>query len=162
MIEARRTRALALFGVLFAVVVVHATPAAAKNVATCKVFEIKASNADGGLDKELKPLKKKFKKPPFSAWKTFKLLGKHVKDIGLKHSMSLKLKTGGKLTLMFRDRNAEKKKKVRLRIKFALDDDKGKRTADGTVSLDSGAWAIVGGQSYKGGTYIVAFSCTVP
>jgi len=162
MIEARCTKALALFAVLFAVVVVHATPAAAAHVATCKVFEIKASNGEGGLDKELKPLKKKFKKPPFSAWKSFKLLAKHVKTIGLKESVSLKLKTGGKLTLMFRGRNAEKNKKVRLRIKFALDDKKGKRSADGTLSLDSGDWTIIGGQSYDGGTYIVAFACTAP
>ena len=111
MIQARRWKAPALFGVVFAVLVVHASRVEAQSAtAQCKVFEIKASNSGKGLDKELKPLKKKFKKPPFSAWDTFELLAKHAKSIALKASLTLKLKTGGKLSLMYRGHNAAKGK----------------------------------------------------
>jgi hypothetical protein len=46
--------------------------------AKCDVFEIKASNDKGGMDAKLKPLRKKLKNPPFSAWKTFKLVKQHA------------------------------------------------------------------------------------
>lgn len=156
-----RARRWILLGVAVAVLVVHASQSEAQGApAKCKVFEIKASNAGKGLDKELEPLEKKLKKPPFSAWDTFELLAKHAKSIAVSSTQILTLKTGGKLSLMYRGSSSAKGKKLRLRIKFAIDDKKSKRIADGTVSLDSGDWAIVGGQTHKDGTYIVAFSCT--
>jgi len=158
---ARRLQTVVFAGVAVAVLVVHALPAHAQT-ASCTIFEIKASNDAGGLDPALKPLKNKFKKPPFSAWKTFKLLKQHDKDIELKKAFNLKLITGGKLSLLYRARNKDKDKKVRLRIRFSLDNKKGKRQTDGTVNLDSGDWAIIGGDDVDGGTYIVAFSCSAP
>jgi hypothetical protein len=129
----------------------------------CQVYEIKASNDDTGVDAALKPLAKKLKKPPFSSWKSFKLLKKHDKDIAKMKALSLGLVPGGKLSLLYRDKTAQEGKKVRLRLTFTLDDKAGKRKVDGTINLDSGDYYLIGGDSLKGGgTYILAISCSAP
>jgi hypothetical protein len=131
--------------------------------ADCQVFEIKASNDDGGVDDALKPLARKLKKPPFSSWKTFKLLKKHDKTVEKMKALSLALVTGSKLALLFRGASGGQPSKVRLRLSFALDDKSGKRKVDGTINLDSGDYSLIGGDSIEGGgTYILAVSCRAP
>lgn len=126
----------------------------------CQIFEIKASNDKGGLDKALKPLAKKLKKPPFSSWKTFEVLDEHERSLEKMKSFDLKLEPGSKLSLLFRDVTREEGKKSRLRLNFTLDDERGKRKVDGTINLDSGDYYLIGGDSLKGGgTYILAIGC---
>ncbi|HLU67968.1 MAG TPA: hypothetical protein VKZ63_16900 [Kofleriaceae bacterium] len=131
--------------------------------ADCSIFEIEASNGKPGVDPALRPLERKLKKPPFSSWKTFKLLKKHDKKLQMMKQLSLPLVTGSKLGLLYRDKSDDKGKKVRLRLGFTLDDKDGKRKVDGTIKLDSGDYYLIGGDELKGGgTYIVAVTCTAP
>lgn len=129
--------------------------------AQCTLFEIEATN-DGApaIDKQLQPLKKKLEKPPFSSWKTFKVLGKHDKALTRMKPTELKLAVGGKLTALYRDFIEAKGKKDRLRMTVTMDDKKGKRALDTTFTVDAGDYILIGGQTLpSGATYILAISC---
>ena len=131
----------------------------------CAIYEMAASNGKPDVDPALRPLQKKLKKPPFSSWKTFKLLKKHDKQAVRMKALILPLYTGSKLSLLYRDSSAAQGKKVRLRLTFTLDDKTDKRKLNGTLNLDSGDFSLIGNDSDKlpdGGTYIVAVSCRVP
>jgi len=131
--------------------------------ADCQIFEIKASNEEGGVDPALRPLASKLKKPPFSSWKTFALLKKHDKSVERMKTLSIGLVTGGKLTLLFRGASGGQPNKSRLRLTFTLDDKSGKRKVDGTINVDSGDYSLIGGDSVEeSGTYFMAVSCKVP
>lgn len=133
----------------------------AASSADCRIFEIKATNEEGGVDPALRALARKLKKPPFSSWKTFKLLKKHEKQVEKMKALNLGLVTGSKLALLFRGVSGGQPSKSRLRLTFTLDDKSGKRKLDGTINLDSGDYSLIGGDSIEGGgTYIVAVSCT--
>ena len=129
---------------------------------SCSILEIRASNDPGGVDRELAPLERKLKKPPFSSWKSFKLLKRHEKTLEKMKALNLGLVTGGKLALLFRGASGGQASNVRLRLTFALDDKAGKRQLDGTINIDSGDYSLLGGDSIEGGTYIVAVTCKVP
>ena len=105
-------------------------------------------------------LEKKLKKPPFSSWKTFKLLRKHDKQAVKSKVLTLPLHTGSKLSLLYRDQSAAQGKKMRLRVTFTLDDKNDKRKLDSTINVDSGDHSLIGGDELPGGgTYILAVSC---
>lgn len=130
--------------------------------ADCEVFEIKATNDSGGIDAELKPLERKLKKPPFSAWKTFKLVKKHSVKAALMKAVSLKLSAGGTLGLLYKERSDAKGRKSRLRVVMTLDDAKGKRKADITLKFDSGDFSLVGQDAGKdGSSRVLAIRCSV-
>jgi hypothetical protein len=141
------------------------TPPAAPQQVDCAIYEMAASNGAPAVDASLRPLQKKLKKPPFSSWKTFKLLKKHDQQAVRMKVLNLKLVTGSKLSLLYRDQEAAQGKKVRLRVTFTLDDKNDKRKLNSTLILDSGDFSLIGNESDKlpdGGTYIVAVSCRVP
>ena len=129
----------------------------------CAIFEIEASNGKPGVDAALRPLAKKLKKPPFSSWKTFKLLKQHAKTVARMKALNLPLATGSKMSLLYRDVVVVEGKKPRIRLDFAVDDKSGKRKVDGKINLDSGDYYLIGGDELQGGgTYIVAVSCKAP
>lgn len=138
-----------------------AVPAAgAEESAECTVLEIKASNDGSKIDPALRPLAKKLKRPPFSAWKRFELLKKHEREVQQMKSLNLRLINKGKMSLLYRDADSDKNKKTRLRLSITLDDASGKRKLDLTIKLDSGDYYLIGGDPLKGGgTYILATSC---
>ncbi len=130
--------------------------------AQCTVFEVKASNDAGGTDAQLKPLEKKLKKPPFSAWKSFKVIKKHAAMATQMKEVSLSLATGGKLSLLYKERSDVKGRKPRLRVGMTLDDADGKRKADITLKVDSGDYTLVGRDAGKdGSSHLLAISCAV-
>lgn len=136
--------------------------AAQADDANCTVFEIKASNGTATIDSQLKPIEKKLKRPPFSAWKTFAVVKKHdVKATQMKQA-NLSLSTGGKLGLLYKDRTDAKGRKIRLRVGMTLDDASGKRKADITLKVDSGDYTLVGRDAGKdGSTHLLAIRCAV-
>jgi hypothetical protein len=130
------------------------------DTAACRIFEIRASNDEGPIDRDLKPLERKLKRPPFSSWKKFELLKRQDRTLARNTSVNLKLVPGGRLSLLFRDLTREQGKKPRLRLTFTLDDKGGKRKLDGTINLDSGDHYLIGGDELAdGGTYILAIGC---
>ncbi len=132
------------------------------DAAKCDVFEIKATNDEGGVAPELKALKKKLARPPFSAWKSFKLVKKHATKATLMKSVSLKLSAGGKLGLLYKERSDAKGHKPRLRVVMTLDNAQGKRKAEITLKFDSGDFSLVGQDAGKdGSTRVLAIRCSV-
>lgn len=125
--------------------------------ASCAVLEIDASNTSApSVDPALgAQLERKLKKPPFSSWNTFKVLGTQNRALAPKKSETLALKQG-QLGLLLR---AVEKPRVRLDI--VLDDQDGKRVLDTKVAVDAGDWMAVG-RSLKGNHgQIIAFRCTL-
>jgi hypothetical protein len=130
--------------------------AVADEAATCHLLEIRASSDGAEIDGALKPLARKLKKPPFSAWSRFALLKQHDRSAARMKSVDVDLVTGGKLSLLFRDKGD----KGRLRLTFTLDDKGGKRLFNGTVNLEGGDYTLIGGESLDGGaTYILGVTC---
>ena len=73
-------------------------------------------------------------------------------------AVDLALVPGGKLSLLFREKTAGPR--PRLRLSFTLDDKSGKRLFNGTVNLDVGDYSLIGGESLEGdATYIIGVSC---
>lgn len=154
--------ALVLSALVVGAGVAHAQGQAA-GTAECQIFEIKATGEGEGVDPALRPLARKLKKPPFSSWKSFKLLKQHGRTVEKMKALNLGLVTGSKLSLLFRGADGGPPSKSRLRLTFALDDKSGKRKVDGTINLDSGDYSLIGGDSIEGGgTYILAVSCKAP
>lgn len=130
--------------------------------ALCDVLEIEASSQEGGIDKALAKIGNKLKRPPFSSWKSFKLIKKHNPVLTVMHAKKVTLDKGGNLTMLYRDRVDTKGKKTRLRLSFTVDSKDGTRLSDVTIKLDSGSYYMSGGRPLKdGGTYILAASCSV-
>lgn len=128
--------------------------------AACTFLEIQAGTGDGGIDAALKPLAGKLEKPPFSAWKSFKLVARHPQTLALMKAVDVPLKMGGKLGALFRQHSQSPGKKDRVSLSLALDDKSGKRALDTKVHVDEGDYfVIVIGQSADGGQ-LLAFSCT--
>jgi hypothetical protein len=62
--------------VLIAIMAVAAAAAPARADVTCSVVEIEASTGTKpSVDGELRQFEKRFKRPPYSSWNTFKRLG---------------------------------------------------------------------------------------
>ncbi len=138
------------------------SPSFAKDDMSCRLLEVRASNDEGGLDPALKALASKFEKPPFSSWKTFKLLKEHKGKVEHKKTMKVSMVTGGLFSLLHRGATASAKKTPRLRLTFTLDDKTGKRKLDGTINVDAGDYYLIGGDRLKdGGTYVLAVSCSL-
>lgn len=134
----------------------------AEDIAKCSIMEIRASSDGAGIDGALKELEGKLTKPPFSAWKSFKLEKQHQKSAALMKATLVKLHTGGTLTILYRERNDVKGKKPRLRLGLSLDDKAGKRKADMTIRVDSGEFTLMGRDADKdGSSVILAVRCMV-
>ena len=144
------------------VVVASAGTALAEDAADCRVLEIKASTGAASMDEELKPIAKKLKKPPFSAWQKFELVKKHDAKAPLMKPITFKLVDGGALSLLYKERSDSKARKPRLRIGMTMDDASGKRKADITLKVDSGDFTLVGRDAGKdGSSQLLAIRCGV-
>jgi hypothetical protein len=139
-------RALTIVAVAVVAVVAHADPANAQSAdGQCEVYEIEASGEAGGMDKQLGKLAGKLSKPPFTAYKSFKLVQKHDTGLQLKTPLKLTLATGGSMELHLKDKSVEKGKKPRLRLGVNIDSKQGKRVVGATTQIDSGdSWLIAG------------------
>ncbi len=156
-----RTTLFAVAAVASALALPRAAHAQSQS-ASCEVSEIAATQGTTlSIAPALKDLSKKLKKPPFSSWKTFKLLKKHTNQLSLMTALNIKLSSGRKLSLLYRSRHQRKNRRIRLRFTFALDDKKGRRTVDGAITMESGQYSLIGGDRLPNkGTYILAISCT--
>ena len=146
----RTPRAL-LIALLALPVVAHAGPNAA-----CEFIEVSATSAkDPSIDAELKPLEKKLKNPPFSAWNTFHLLSRTEKALEKLKPETITLKAG-KITAIF----LELIGKSKVQLSLSIDDDKGKRTVNNTkVTVEAGDWVILGSSEPNNAGHLLALTC---
>ena len=121
-----------------ALVAALATPAFAGD-SDCGFIEISASKADKpAMDGDLKPLEKKFKKAPFSAWNVFKKLASGSVSLTKNKPETLTLKQG-KASVMLRDRTDK-----RIELTVTMDNAAGKRVLEAKPAFKAGDWLMVG------------------
>ncbi len=138
-----------------AMVVALAHPAFAGD-AECSYMEIAATKTDKPqIDPELKPLEKKFKKAPFSAWNDFKKLSNGSASLTKNKPETLKLKQG-QASLMLRDRTDK-----RVELTVTMDDAAGKRVLEAKPAFKAGDWLMLGGPgtSSNDDGHILALTC---
>ena len=123
--------------------------------AECNYMEIVATKSDKpALDPELKPLEKKFKKAPFSAWNNFKKLSSGAVSLTKNKPETQKLKQGSS-SLMLRDRNEK-----RVELTVTMDDAAGKRVVEAKPAFKTGDWLMLGGPSGANDDgHILALTC---
>ena len=146
----RTPRAL-LLALLALPAVAHAGPNAA-----CEFIEVSATSAkEPSIDPELKPLEKKLKNPPFSAWNAFHLLSRTEKQLEKLKPETIGLKSG-KVTAIFLDLIGKSK----VRLSLSIDDEAGKRTVDNTkVTVEAGDWVILGSSTANKAGHLTAVTC---
>jgi hypothetical protein len=137
-----------------ALVVALAQPALAGD-SDCSYMEIAAAHGDKPqIDPELKPLEKKFKKAPFSAWNSFKKLSSGSVSLTKNKPETLKLRQGS-ASVMLRDRTEK-----RVELTVTMDDAAGKRVVEAKPAFKAGDWLMLGG---PGGAnddgHILALTC---
>ncbi|HTL31808.1 MAG TPA: hypothetical protein VL326_01720 [Kofleriaceae bacterium] len=142
------------FWLAAAMVTALAHPAFAGD-AECNYMEIVATKSDKpALDPELKPLEKKFKKAPFSAWNNFKKLSSGAVSLTKNKPETQKLKQGSS-SLMLRDRNEK-----RVELTVTMDDAAGKRVVEAKPAFKTGDWLMLGGPSGANDDgHILALTC---
>jgi hypothetical protein len=143
----------------FAAIATSARPAFADDAASCTFLEIAASTTkEGSVDAELQPLEKKLKKPPFSSFNTFKLLGRQERSLTAMKGESLKLQRGAAQVIL-RDVDRREGKKARVGVGVQIDDDQGKRVLDTKVSVDAGDYLVLGRLLANGDGHMLAMTC---
>lgn len=128
-----------------------ATPAGAQNRASCAVRQVLGSMSPGGLSPDIKFLAAQLSKPPFTAWKSFKYLGRTDLQMTKDEPKELILATGRhKLRLTYLGREG---KQLRLRLSI------GPKVLDVTYKIVSGGTFLQVGLPHEGGTVIIAATC---
>lgn len=121
----------------------------------CSFIEISATKAEKpSMDGDLKPLEKKFKKAPFSAWNVFKKLSSGTVALTKNKPETLMLKQG-KASVMLRDRSAK-----RVELTVTMDDAAGKRVLEAKPAFRAGDWLMLGGPGAANDDgHILALTC---
>ena len=129
------------------------TPAFAGD-ADCSYIEIAATNSKAAsIDADLKPLEKKLKKPPFTAWNTFHKLSAGATSLTKNKAEAIKLGQGA-ASLMLRDRSEK-----RVELTVTMDGADGKRVLDAKPAMKSGDWLLLVGTNAKDDGHILALTC---
>jgi hypothetical protein len=132
--------------------------ASADSVA-CTIRAIHGTQNPGGVDKRLDSLKKQLSKPPFSAFKSFKLLSANAMQIGQGVTQKKKLPSGKILGLTFKEKLLVAGK-LRLRLYLSIMPPKAKKFLPGTLyTIADGGTLLVAGDSYQKGTLVVGVTC---
>ncbi len=127
----------------------------------CTIRSVLAEEkAGGGLDKRLAFLRKEFGKPPFSAYKTLKLLDSRDLVIPQEGSKKVSLPNGKVLRLTFKERLLGRKDRLRLRMHLSITPPNEKRFLPGTLfSIVNRGTLLVAGDKHKDGTLVVGITC---
>jgi hypothetical protein len=125
--------------------------------ADCEYVEIAATSAkdakDASIDPELKPLEKKLKKAPFTAWNAFKKLSSGPISLTKNTAETLKLKQGSS-SVMLRDRTPK-----RVELTVTMDNGAGKRILDAKPAFKAGDWLLLVGTNAKDDGHILGLTC---
>jgi hypothetical protein len=132
------------------------TPAFAGD-AECDYVEIAATNAkdakDATIDADLKAVEKKLKKPPFTAWNTFKKLSAGKLTLDANKAATLSLKQGSS-SVMLRGRTPK-----RVELTVTMDNAAGKRILDAKPAFKAGDWLLLVGTNAKDDGHILGLTC---
>jgi hypothetical protein len=132
-----------------------ATRAAADVTAECEFLEMSAKAGDKPMiDGELKPVEKKLKKPPFSAWNQFKLLSSSKKALSKKKAEPISLKVGAATATLI-----EIVDKSRVRLTVTMDDEKGKQVVNNTTTVEAGDYLMYVHSMSNNDGHLLSLTC---
>jgi len=126
----------------------------------CTIRSIIANESPGGIDKRLAFIKKQLSKPPFSAYRSLRLL--EAKEIVVPQDgrRSLTLPNGKILKLTFKERLLGRKDRLRLRLHLSITPPKETRFLPGTLfTIVNHGTLLVAGDKLKDGTLVVGITC---
>lgn len=121
-----------------------------------QIMVLHATNTDGGIDPRIGPLPQ-LKLPPFSAYNTYKLLGRHAITLATSRPDTTTLPNGRVLRTVLKAALPDQKYRVSASISRPRDD----KAREDTflplleVTAKSGETFFVAGQSYRGGILVV-------
>ncbi|MDX2089051.1 MAG: hypothetical protein SFX73_14435 [Kofleriaceae bacterium] len=122
---------------------------------SCEFLEISATSAkDAAIDPELEKLRKKFKKPPFSSWNSFKLLMKTTQQLTQRKTETIQLKQGKATATLHGIVNTSN-----VRLAISLEDDKGKNIVNTTATFAGGDYLVYGHSLPDNAGHMLALTC---
>lgn len=121
---------------------------------SCTFLEIAATKGKGGIDAGLKPIERKLTRGPFKTWSEFKLLSQTSKMLAKKKTETVALKQGSATGTLI-----EIVDKSRARVTLTVDNAKGKRVVDTTVTADAADYVILTHELPNGDGHLVAVTC---
>jgi hypothetical protein len=128
--------------------------------ARCMVRIVHALHEGQGIDPHIAELRPSLEKPPFTAWKQFKLLDEKTLELDPKGSANFALPNGKEGTLTYVDHLLDRGGKHRLRLRLAIHD--GPRVPVNTLFvLDEGGVVLQAGQHYQKGLLILGIRCEI-
>lgn len=126
--------------------------------ARCTVRSIGAGKAAGDIDAQLADLKAQLTNPPFTAWKSFKLLAQHKFELNPGGSSTFALPEGRQGTITYKEHLGSPGGKHRVRVQLQI-----KKGADAQAltvfTLDEGGTMLVAGQKLGDGILILGVAC---
>lgn len=126
----------------------------------CTIRSILGQDSAGGVDKRLSFLRAQFHKPPFSAYKSVKLLEAHELLIPQGGSQELNLPNGKVLKLTFKERLLGRKDRLKLRLHLSITPPQQKTFLPGTLfTILNRGTLLVAGDKLKDGTLVVGITC---
>lgn len=130
------------------------------DVVNCTIRSMHGLQAPGGIDKRLAFLRKELKRPPFSAYRTIRLLAARQLEVPQNATKEEKLPTGKILKLTFKEKLLERKDQLRLRLHLSITPPKQTKFLPGTLyTIADKGTLLVAGDSYQGGTLVVGITC---
>lgn len=113
-----------------------------------------------GIDKQLSFLHRQLSRPPFSSFKTLKLLEEKNLEVPPGQMRQLSLPSGKILRLTYKDMLIGSKKKPRLRFNLSITPPKEKKFLPSTTfTLVNRGTLLVAGENFQQGTMIVGVTC---
>ena len=134
------------------------SPAVAEPRARCAVRSISASRGAGGIDPQLADLQAQLTRPPFTEWKSFRLLAMHQVELmpGSTSSFALPEERQGQLIYKQHVLGEGGRHRVRLQLEVR----KGSEVQLSTVFvLDEGGTVLTAGNKYGDGILILGVTC---
>ena len=127
----------------------------------CTIRSILAEEKAGGsIDKRLTFMRREFGKPPFSAYRTLRLLDSRDLLIAQGSNQRVNLPNGKILRLTFKERLLGRKDRLRLRMHLSITPPNERRFLPGTLfTIGNNGTLLVAGDKHKGGTLVVGITC---
>jgi hypothetical protein len=138
---------------------VGTAPAAlpAAETATCVFKVVHASQGPSpSMDPAINMLREDLKRPPFTAWNTFKVMARNQADLAKGATATFRTPDGHTAVLTYA---GHLPRKDRHAIKAVLDLRGSTSAARTTLTLDEGGHFVVAGHKYQGGILIYAITC---
>ena len=126
-------------------------------LARCTLKVVNALPGPGGIDPAITRLRTYLEKPPFSHWKSFKLLSEKDDELHPGGSAHYKLPNGKDAVVSYTEHLSVAKKHI-VRGTLQVESAKG-ATAKTAFSLDEGGFFMFAGEDFNGGMLIYSLSC---